>query len=97
MLYFNVMTMKKVKPMKVKLASACWSMMTKWLLKPKVLVGCLEMVEPVVAPDADQGLVLTNVVQDHDVDAVRTPWPPTAGPAPTSQTGASRRAFWTRR
>ena len=27
------------------------------------------MVEPVVAPDVDQGLVLTDVVQDHDVDA----------------------------
>ena len=27
------------------------------------------MVEPVVAPDVDQGLVLIDVVQDHDVDA----------------------------
>ena len=27
------------------------------------------MVEPVVAPDVDQGLVLTDVAQDHDVDA----------------------------
>ena len=27
------------------------------------------MVEPVVAPDVDQGLVLVDVVQDHDVDA----------------------------
>ena len=29
----------------------------------------LKIVEPVVAPDVDQGLVLTGVVQDHDVDA----------------------------
>ena len=27
------------------------------------------MVEPVVAPDVDQGVVLIDVVQDHDVDA----------------------------
>ena len=27
------------------------------------------MVEPVVAPDVDQGLVLVDIVQDHDVDA----------------------------
>ena len=27
------------------------------------------MVKPVVAPDVDQGLVLADVVQDHDVDA----------------------------
>ena len=27
------------------------------------------MVKPVVAPDVDQEFVLTDVVQDHDVDA----------------------------
>ena len=29
------------------------------------VVGCLRMVEPVVAPDVDQGLVLTDVLHDH--------------------------------